>query len=66
VVLELLHNGRRVANAPLTVGKMLENRIQHVGRLPLDGVPPGTYELKVTASDGETERSRSAFFTVAS
>jgi VWFA-related protein len=66
VMLELLHNGRRIANGPLTVGKILENRIQHVGRLPLDGVPPGTYELKVTASDDETERTRSTFFTVGS
>jgi hypothetical protein len=29
-------------------------------------VQPGTYELKITATDGETERSRSTFFTVAS
>jgi hypothetical protein len=66
VMLELLHNGQRVANGPLTLGKILENRIQHVGRLPLDGVPPGTYELKVTASDDKTERTRSTFFTVGS
>ena len=66
VMLELLHNGQRVANGPLTLGKILENRIQHVGRLPLDGVPPGTYELKVTASDDQTERTRSTFFTVGS
>ncbi len=62
--LELLHNGQRVANAPLEVGAVQDRRIQHVGRLPLDGVSPGTYELKITVSDGETERSRSAFFTV--
>jgi len=66
VMLELLHNGQRVANGPLTVGRMLENRIQHVGRLPLDAVPPGTYELKVIASDDQTERTRSTFFTVGS
>jgi VWFA-related protein len=66
VMLELLHNGRRVATGPLTVGKILENRIQHVGRLPLEGMPPGTYELKVTASDDQTERTRSTFFTVGS
>lgn len=66
VMLELLHNGRRVANGPLTVGKIVSNRIQHVGRVPLDGVPPGTYELKVIASDDRTERSRSTFFTVGS
>jgi VWFA-related protein len=66
VMLELLHNGKRVANGPLTVGKILHDRIQHVGRLPLDGVPPGTYELKVIASDDQTERTRSTFFTVGS
>jgi VWFA-related protein len=66
VMLELLHNGQRIANTSLPVGTVREDRIQNVGRLPLDGVPPGTYELKVTASDGQTERSRSTFFTVAS
>jgi len=66
VTLELLHNGQKVANAPLTIGSVDQNRIQHVGRLPLDTVPPGTYELKIIASDGETERSRSTFFTVVS
>ena len=66
VMLELLHNGKSVANTPLEIGTVQDQRIQHVGRLPLDGVLPGTYELKITVSDGETERSRSAFFTVAS
>jgi VWFA-related protein len=64
--LELLHNGGRVASAPLKMEAPPAGggRVQHVGRLPLDTLPPGTYELRIVVSDGRTERSRSAFFTV--
>lgn len=65
--LELLRNGRPVAVAPLEVSSPRaegEQRLQHVGRLPLAQVPPGTYELRIQVSDGKTARSGSAFFTV--
>ena len=64
--LELLRNGQQLATAPLEMAapEPGANRIQHVGRLPLAQVPPGTYELRIAVSDGKTERSRSAFFTV--
>lgn len=64
--LELLRNGRQLATAPLevTAPQPGADRIQHVGRLPLAQVPPGTYELRIAVSDGKTERSKSAFFKV--
>lgn len=65
-VLELLHNGQQVANAPLQLEMATPDadRLQQVGRLPLASVPPGTYELRITVSDGQKQRSRSTFFTV--
>jgi VWFA-related protein len=39
-------------------------RIQYATALPLDGFPPGAYELKVTVKDARTSVSRSARFTV--
>jgi hypothetical protein len=65
--IELLHNGQPLATAPLTLPAADGGeRIQHVGRLPLDTVPPGTYELRIRVSDDRHERSQSAFFTVES
>ena len=53
VTLELLHNGRRVAT-----GRSRSVRARKpdpaVGRAAPQGVPPGTYELKVTATDDQT------------
>lgn len=59
-VLELLQNGGRVAQlpVPLPAADAL-GRIQQVGRLPLDRLAPGTYELRavVTQSGEQTVRS---------
>lgn len=65
--LALLRNGRQVAEAPLEMGESprAAERVQHVGRLPLAALPAGTYELKVSVSDGRTSQARSAYFTIA-
>ncbi|HYY98590.1 MAG TPA: VWA domain-containing protein, partial [Pyrinomonadaceae bacterium] len=39
-------------------------RIQYVAGLPLESIPPGAYELKVTVEDGKSSASRSGFFSV--
>ena len=39
-------------------------RIQHAGALPLKGLAPGEYRLKVSVSDGRSVESRDASFTV--
>jgi len=62
----LLRSGRPLAEAPpiALVGKSGERRLQHVGRIPIDTLPPGTYELRVTLADGRDSATRSAFFTL--
>ena len=41
-----------------------KGRIQHAGALPLKGLAPGDYTLKVSVSDGERSRAAHASFTV--
>lgn len=64
--LALLKNGRQIAEAPLEMGESSNSaeRVQHVGKLPLASLPAGTYELKVSVSDGRTSQARSAYFTI--
>jgi VWFA-related protein len=62
---QLLRSGQVVAEAPLQLASPIGGRVQHVGRLPVSGLPPGTYELRIRATDGRREESRTAFFTLA-
>jgi VWFA-related protein len=64
--IELLLGGRSLGAVPteLTAPDAL-GRIQHVGRLPLEKFPIGSYDLKITVKDGKTQQARSAHFTVA-
>jgi hypothetical protein len=63
--LELLQDGQRRGQTPLTLAAPDANgRIQHVGRLPLDGFAPGSYELRFSVVDGRQTHTRSATFTV--
>ena len=39
--------------------------MQHVGTLPVAGLPVGTYELRLRLRQGEDEQLRTAFFTIA-
>ncbi len=79
VAAELLRNGQAIASAPVDLspaaasgGPPVEGRaaagqapaIQHVGRLPIGALPPGTYELRIRVTDGARELSRTAFFTL--
>ena len=61
---QLSRNGRSIAEAPVELPRASGARIQHVGRLPIGDLPPGTYELRIHVSDGRQELSRTAFFTV--
>jgi hypothetical protein len=53
-----------VATTPLELPKLAGGRAQHVGRLPIDGLPVGTYQLRIRVAAGQRELSRTAFFTV--
>ena len=59
---QLLRNGQALAEAPMELPASTGSRVQHVGRLPIDTLPAGTYELHVRVTDGRHETSRNAFF----
>ena len=61
---QLLRNGQPLAEAQLDLPPPAGSRIQHVGRLPIDALAPGTYELRIRVTDPRVELSRSAFFTL--
>jgi hypothetical protein len=61
---QLLHNGHMLAEAPVQLPLATGSRVQHVGRLPIGGLPAGTYELRIRVTDGRHEVSRTAFFTL--
>jgi VWFA-related protein len=61
---QLLLNGRELADAPLALPASSGPKVQHVGRLPIASLPVGTYELRIHVAGGARELSRSAFFTI--
>jgi VWFA-related protein len=64
ITAQLLHNGRTLAEAPVILPPSTAARVQHVGRLPIAGLPSGTYELRIVLHDAGREQSRTAFFTL--
>jgi hypothetical protein len=60
----LLKNGEPVADTTRELEASDTARLQHVGQLPIDSLPPGVYELRVTVTDNRDQQTRSAFFTV--
>ena len=62
--MELLKDGRVIAATPLALPAPAGGRAQHVGKLPIDGLPAGTYELRIRVTAKQRELSRTAFFTV--
>ena len=65
VTAQLLRNGQALAEAPvpLPLGRQ-GPRVQHIGRLPIAGLPVGTYELRIASTTAGQELSRTAFFTL--
>jgi hypothetical protein len=65
--LEILHSGQALASAPVDMPASTsdQGRVQHVGKLPIDKFPVGTYELRLRLRSGTTEEVRNAFFTIA-
>lgn len=65
LVIELRQSGKTLASIPAQLNAPdAQGRIQYVAGLPLESIPPGAYELKVTVEDGKTSVSRSATFSV--
>ena len=66
VTLEILHSGLSLASMPIELPKPVpDGRVQHVGKLPIDKFPSGTYELRLRVRAGNGEETRNAFFTIA-
>jgi VWFA-related protein len=64
--LEILHNGQTLASVPVDIPEpVTRSRVQHVGTLPIDKFPAGTYELRLRLRSGAAEEVRNAFFTIA-
>jgi VWFA-related protein len=63
--IELAQNGQRAAQIPMPLGSPDESgRIQQVGRLPIDQLTPGTYELRVIVKQGSQQIVRSTILRI--
>jgi len=66
-ILELMNNGQLLAQVPLQLDAPdASGRIQQVGRLPLDALAPGTYELRAIVKQGSEQVFRAATLHIAS
>ena len=64
VTAQLLRNGHPFAEAPVPLPASTGPRVQHIGKLPIAGLPVGTYELRIGVKTGGRELSSAAFFTI--
>jgi VWFA-related protein len=63
--IELLQDGKSVAHVPMPLGAAeASGRIQQVGRLPLDQIAPGTYELRAIVKQGTQQIFRSTMLRI--
>lgn len=64
-VIELLQDARIVAQLPMPLAAAdASGRIQQVGRLPLDQIAPGTYELRAVVKQGAQQIFRSTMLRI--
>ena len=64
-VLELRQGSKALASLPLPAeAPGSDGRLTIVGRLPLEHVPPGAYELALKVTAGQATATRSAGFTI--
>jgi hypothetical protein len=65
LMIELRQQGKSLAQIPVELSAPdAAGRIQYVAGLPLENIPAGEYELKVTVADGTNTLTRSGFFSV--
>jgi VWFA-related protein len=66
LIVELRQRGRNLAQMPGELPKPDESgRIQYLAELPLEKIPAGEYELRITVTNGATTLVRSAQLTIA-
>ena len=61
---QLLRNGQALAEAPVPLPAATGSRVQHVGRLPIAGLPVGDLRAQDHGERRGRELSRTAFFTL--
>ncbi len=65
LTMEILQGGKSLAQLPLKLTAPDETgRIQYASALPLESLSPGTYEMKVSVTDGKKTISRATSFTL--
>jgi VWFA-related protein len=65
-IIELLQNGKAVARLPMPLPAADANgRVQQAGRLPLEPLAPGTYELRAVVKQGTEQVVRSTLLRIA-
>lgn len=66
LTVELRQRGRNLAQIPAEMPKPdASGRVQYLAGLPLEKIPAGEYELRITVTNGATTLARSAHFTIA-
>jgi hypothetical protein len=64
--LDLLANGRELASVPLQLDEPdAQRRIQQVGRIPIEALAAGSYELRINVQQGNTQVAETALFRIA-
>ena len=65
VTIELLQNGQPITRLPMPVPPAdASGRVQQLGRLPLDQLAPGTYELRAIVRQGDQQVTRSSLLRI--
>jgi len=65
--LELLLQGRIVSSTPIAIDAFdRAGRVPQLQRIPIDGLPEGVYELRVSVSDRRGSDSKTAPFRIES
>ncbi len=63
--LELLSQGRVVSSAPIALAAFdRDGRVPQLQRIPIDTLPQGVYELRVSISDRASTDSKTAKFRI--
>ena len=63
--LDLIQNGQSLGHIPLPLGAAdASGRIQQTGRVPIEQLAPGTYELRVSVKQGTTQLARTAILRI--
>jgi VWFA-related protein len=64
-VLDLIQNGKALGQIPLPLAAAdSTGRIQQTGRVPIDQLAPGTYELRVAVKQGSTQIARTTVLRI--